>query len=390
MPTKILELELNQWTQNDPEIKLDGYAKARILVRRSSEPLGYIVLGKADLHKLPQEIQYYLDTPPSADPFYLPEANLPLVTVVVCTRNRPTSLQKCLASLRELKYPNLEILIVDNAPSDEQTKLLVAQFPDFKYACEARPGLDWARNRGIREATGEIIAYTDDDVRVDQYWVHGLVQAFERPEVMAVTGLVAPAELETEAQEYFELYGGFGRGFKAEYYLEAEQKQWYYFPLNAGRFGTGANMAYRRRFFEKFGKFDPALDVGTPTHGGGDLDMFYRVLRSGHALVYQPKALVWHYHRRDLPKLKGQLYDFGRAYFAFLTKCFITDPAKRLTILRWLLEWLVRWYAKRLIRPRGLPRLLIFYEAFGSLSGTLCYFISLRHSKRLANIKANK
>ena len=67
----------------------------------------------------------------------------------------------------------------------------------------------------------------------------------------------------------------------------------------AGMFGTGANMAYRRSLFDKIGYFDPALDVGTATNGGGDLEMFFRVLKEGYVLVYEPRAVVRHRHRRS-------------------------------------------------------------------------------------------
>src|SRR5690348_9913012 len=96
-------------------------------------------------------------------------------------------------------YPNLEILVVDNAPSSDATRDLVsARYPRVNYVVEPRPGLDWARNRAISAASGEILAYTDDDVVVDPGWVRALARAFaEDPEAMAVTGLVVPFELET-------------------------------------------------------------------------------------------------------------------------------------------------------------------------------------------------
>lgn len=133
-----------------------------------------------------------------------------LVTVVVCTRDRTNDLAMCLEALLQLDYPYLDFLVVDNAPTTNATQQLVAEkFPQVRYVCEPRPGLDWARNRAIVEAKGEIIAYTDDDVIVDAGWVKALVQPFlEDASVMAVTGLVAPYELETSAQIMFEMYGG--------------------------------------------------------------------------------------------------------------------------------------------------------------------------------------
>ena len=98
-------------------------------------------------------------------------------------------------------------------------RLVRKDFPNVQYVHEPRPGLNWARNRAILEAHGEIIAYTDDDVVVDSRWVSALVRIFsENPEVMAMTGWVVPYEIETEAQFLFEEYGGFGRGFERKWY----------------------------------------------------------------------------------------------------------------------------------------------------------------------------
>jgi glycosyltransferase involved in cell wall biosynthesis len=144
---------------------------------------------------------------------------LSTVTVAVCTRDRTADLKRCLDSLTLVNYPGLEIVVVDNAPSDESTERLVHDYPYIRYVREPRPGLDWARNRAILEARGEIIAYTDDDVVVDPTWVFSLAAVFaQEPDAMAVTGLVVPYELETEAQVQFEETGGFGRGFRRKWY----------------------------------------------------------------------------------------------------------------------------------------------------------------------------
>ena len=133
-----------------------------------------------------------------------------------------------------------------------------------------------------------IIAFTDDDVSVDAGWVEAIGRLFAgEPDVDAVTGLVVPDETDVEAQRLFEEYGGFSRGFDRRYErvdtVSCERAARRH--GGAGRFGTGANMAFRRRVFERIGLFDPALDVGTPTNGGGDLEMFFRVLKEGGTTV---------------------------------------------------------------------------------------------------------
>ena len=90
----------------------------------------------------------------------------------------------------------------------------------------------------------------------------------------------------TDAQVYFEKYGGFGCGLEARTFPPSKERTTSPDPRWAIECGTGANMAFRRSVFSEVGPFDPALDVGTPTNGGGDIEMFYRVLKEGHALRY--------------------------------------------------------------------------------------------------------
>src|SRR5439155_1648979 len=120
----------------------------------------------------------------------------------VCTRDRPDDLRRCLDGLERLAYPLLDLLVIDNAPVTEASKReVLSRNGRIRYALEHRPGLSWARNRAIAEAKGEILAFTDDDVFVDPGWVTALVEAFvSDPGTMAVTGLVVPSELETDAQ----------------------------------------------------------------------------------------------------------------------------------------------------------------------------------------------
>jgi len=289
-------------------------------------------------------------------------------------------LTQCFDSLRDLNYPALDLLLVDNASSSEGTRLLVCRdYPNIRYVLEPRPGLDWARNRVIHEAHGEIIAYTDDDVVVDPGWVRALVPVFvEDAEVMAVTGLVVPYELETEAQVLFERRGGFGRGFMKRTYGKDRQGKSRVARLHGGVFemGTGANMAFRREVFTRIGPFDTALDVGTVTEGGGDMEMFFRVLKSGFKLVYEPSAMVRHCHRSDHAQLRTQLCGWGIGFGAYLMRAFRFHPDERLALVV-LFLLAVGWHGLRLItsfvHPTDFPRDLIFAELGGLLSALLRY-----------------
>lgn len=303
------------------------------------------------------------------------------VTVAVCTRSRAHQLRGCLDALAAIEYPRslLDVLVVDNAPENDRTRELVAGYDRIRYVREPRPGLDNARNRAIREARGEILAFTDDDVSVDPAWVDAIARAFEdEPHAMCVTGLVVPDELDTSAQVMFERYGGFGRGFRRSVYRTPDGGRSAVKEYGGtGRVGTGANMAFRVRLFSQHGPFDPALDVGTPANGGGDLEMFLRVLKHGHALVYEPAALVRHRHRRTYAELRRQIANNGIGFYAYLVRTARAYPEERLQVLRlgawWLWWWNVRRFLAALIGRGRVPLDLVIAELTGSLIGLSRY-----------------
>lgn len=414
-PIKVVDLELSRSISTIEELK--DYKGLRGLVRLHGVPLGYIdapvsegcctaeTLNRLILEKHAYSIISQLLKNGLAAFNCLKELRIedlihlsvpehggewPLVTVAVCTRDRPDDMRLCLEALTQLDYPHLDILIVDNAPQTSATKELIqTSYPQVRYVCEPRPGLDWARNRAILEAKGEIIAYTDDDVVVDPGWVKNLARVFaENPEVMAVTGLVVPYELETESQVLFEHYGGFGRGFEQKWFRVAKDKPVPWYWLGTGQFGTGANMAYRRSVFETIGRFDPALDVGTATNGAGDLEMFFRVLKAGHTLVYEPAALIRHRHRRDYEKLKIQLRSNGSLFTYFLcsARAYPDQWASFLWLATWwTLFWNLRRLALTFLHPTQFPRDLILAEFMGEFSGFTTYSKARRRAAEIAN-----
>ena len=318
-----------------------------------------------------------------------PRSDTPLVTVAVCTRERPADLARCLDALRRLDYPNLDLLVVDNAPASDATEAVVRRHPCVRCVREPRPGLDWARNRAILECRGDILAFADDDVVVDPGWVDALVRVFlADPQVMAVTGLVIPDELATDAQRLFETYGGFGRGFTRRWWRGAAGRPIAGDHGGAGKFGTGANMAYRRPVFDAIGGFDPALDVGTCTNGGGDLEMFFRVIKAGHTLVYEPSAIVRHRHRRDHAPLRAQIANNGIGFYSYLVRTALACPDERRAVARLGAWWFWRWNLRRLARSQmgrePVPRELITGELVGSLRGLGRYQRARRDAARIA------
>jgi glycosyltransferase involved in cell wall biosynthesis len=302
------------------------------------------------------------------------------VTVAVCTRNRADQLEQCLTSIDALDYPAhlLDVLVVDNAPVDDSTRIVVSRHAGVRYAVEHAPGLDRARNRALQEARGDVIAYTDDDVIVEASWARAVALAFEdEPHAMCVTGLVVPDALDTEAELLFERYGGFGRGFTRKVFAVPAGGSAVQAYGGTGRFGTGANMAFRRAFLLETGGFDPALDVGTPTNGGGDLEMFLRVLADGHALVYEPSAVVRHRHRRDYASLRKQFSNNGFGFYAYLARTARERPRDRAAVIRlgvwWFWWWNVRRLIRTLLRIDAFPVDLVVAELRGSLIGPRRY-----------------
>ena len=380
---------------------------ARVLVRHQGRPLGWLQLvqpGQRISHarlrrelvvQLPQAAlrsvvrqQLDADLPPAT------ALATPFISVVVCTRDRTDSLAQCLDALLAMSYPSFEIIVVDNAPTTAMTSDCVARLRRgnarahdlLRHVHEFTPGLDWARNRGLRESRGEIVAYTDDDVRVDARWLHGLQQGFANDATQLVTGLVAPAELETDAQVIFEdFYGGMGKGMRAGVLLHTEL--YAHTRLGAHHVGVGANLAIRRQWLHALGGFDTALDVGTASHGGGDLDIIFRTLAAGGVIRYEPSALVHHHHRREMPALQRQLRDNGRAFGVYLLTRWSRHEERRLDVARyafgtWLL-WMVRRVPRRLLRREKLSIPLQLQEWLGVASAPWAWFVSYRHDRNL-------
>jgi glycosyltransferase involved in cell wall biosynthesis len=164
------------------------------------------------------------------------------ISVVVCTRDRVLSLERTLQSLARQDYPDFEVVVIDNCSRDEGVRRVVEK-SGFRYAYQERPGLDWARNLGIQVASHAIVAFIDDDALAAPGWLRGLAHGFSDPEVMAVTGLVLPAELESPAQIDFEYYGGWQRFNSFTIRKEKVPGQ----AIVGQRVGVGTNMPFARR-----------------------------------------------------------------------------------------------------------------------------------------------
>jgi GT2 family glycosyltransferase len=305
------------------------------------------------------------------------------VSVIVCTRNRPASLRACLTSLQQVNYDPIEFLVVDNAPSDAATKKVVAELsatdPRIRYTCEARPGLSRARNHGIAVARFDLLAFTDDDVIVDNAWPAALVAGFAADTNAAcVTGLIAPRSLDAPAERYFDSRYARGEAFEPRQYDLAEHREASrLYPFTAGIFGAGANFALQRDVVTRLGGFDPLLGAGAPCRGGEDIDIFVRIILAGHRICYTPCALVWHRHRDSDRALAEQVYSYGYGLGAYLAKRLLTRELPVGMLLRGIGYSAVIWArmrgASQASNFKAWGRGLAVSETLGVLAGALRY-----------------
>ena len=316
-------------------------------------------------------------------------AEAPHISVVVATRERSRSLASCLDSLARLDYTNYEVVVVDNDPVTDATASLVSGRNELnlRYVVEHRRGLAAAHNCGLEQAKGTVVAFTDDDVIVDQRWLTEVARAFRSDtNVACVTGLIMPGELKTHAQLKLETHADNGKGFTPRVFdCGTHRPADPLFPFTVGQLGSGANMSFSKDILLEIGGFDPATGVGTVSRGGDELAAFFSVLTAGYALVYQPNALIWHYHRRDLASLSNQVYGYGVGLGAYLTSVLVTHPEVIGQALRQLPAGLR--YAFHLASQRNprvgdaWPRQLAWRERRGIAFGPLAYGVSRWRSR---------
>jgi GT2 family glycosyltransferase len=382
------------------------YERAFLLVRDHGRPCGTLEVELPEGGLTEQEIKERLrdaieqrevvvmprdEAPVSISTPWL-TSKTPRVTVVVATVGRPQQLRRCIESILACDYPAFDVLIVDNSP-DSEHKLPPEDLSSLghrvSWTWESTPGLACAHNRALREVTAPIVAFTDDDVVVDSHWLSRLVAGFGvAPDVGCVTGMIFPLELETGAQALVEQSVGFNKGFEQRLFRDDRSTvDDPLFPYAAGRFGSGANMAFRTEALLAVGGFDPALGTGTRARGGDDLAAFFDIVSNGHALVYEPAAVIFHAHRRDEAALGRQAFSYGAGLTAYLMKTIMNRPARVVDIagrlpagLRYALG---SDSAKNARLPDDYSRGLVRRERAGMIVGPVLYFASRRATRDL-------
>jgi GT2 family glycosyltransferase len=233
-----------------------------------------------------------------------------MVSVIVCTHNRAHRLEQTLNSLQQMTVPFdllCELIIVDNNSSDN-TKEVIDNFRNksslnIKYVFERGQGLSRARNMGIQEASGNIIAFTDDDCIVDRYWITSISKAFHTDESIAgIGGRVL-------------LYNKMDRPISIRIY---EERATISSTDRIIKLMIGCNMAFARPVFDEIGLFDTDFGAGTRFASTEDFDFLYRVYKRGLKIIYSPDVLVYHNHgRRNDEQIRSLIkgYAVGRGAF---------------------------------------------------------------------------
>lgn len=216
----------------------------------------------------------------------------PRISVIVCTYNGARTIRDCCEGLLELNYPNFEVIVVDDGSSD--TTGAIASEYGFRVIRTPNRGLSHARNIGMRAASGEIVAYIDDDTRPDRDWLTYLAATFRETDHAAVGGPnLAPPEDGTLADCVANAPGNPTHVLITD--SEAE-----HIP--------GCNMAIRKRCLGAIGGFDPQFRVA-----GDDVDVCWRLQERGWTIGFNPAAVVWHHRRNSLRAYWRQQRGYGIA-----------------------------------------------------------------------------
>ena len=240
------------------------------------------------------------------------------ISVVICTYNRAHSLLRTLNSFDGLIIPDglqWELLLVDNNSTDH-TEAVVRKFIEgvqypMRYLFEEKQGLSNARNRGIRDAEGEIIVFTDDDATVHKEWLANIDHAFKKHDPVCVGGKIK-AEWEGDPPSW--LKGNLLNILAITDLGNSEM------VLDVPRI-WGANLSIRADMFEKYGWFDTNLgNKGKKLYGGEETEMIEKMIKNGEKVVYSPDAIVHHHipsSRMKKSYFRKWMFDKGelKAYY---------------------------------------------------------------------------
>jgi O-antigen biosynthesis protein len=215
----------------------------------------------------------------------------PRISVIVCTYNGKRTLRGCFQHLQRLDYPNFEVLVVDDGSTDQGADSATEY--GFRLIRTPNSGLSSARNTGLRAATGEIVAYIDDDAYPDPDWLRYLAAAFLRGDYVGVGGPNIPPPGGWVEECVSNSPGG-------PIHVLLTDREAEHIP--------GCNMAFRKAALLKIGGFDERFRVA-----GDDVDVCWSLQKQGGKLGFSPAAVVWHHRRNSIRGYWRQQRGYGRA-----------------------------------------------------------------------------
>ena len=223
------------------------------------------------------------------------DGDTPLMSVILCTYNRDKYIYNVLRSVAENDYPHdkYEIVLVNNNSSDNtenECQRFRADYPDIKflYCVETNQGLSYARNRGIQESHGNLLAYVDDDATVNKEYLRTYADFFDKtPEAVAAGGPILPV-YETEEPSWMSHYTR--QLVTGRLYLGDRQR-----PFAHGAYPGGGNSCYRRSVFDAVGLFNVELGrKGSSLIGAEEKDLYDKMTTLGMKFYYLPTAILYH------------------------------------------------------------------------------------------------
>jgi glucosyl-dolichyl phosphate glucuronosyltransferase len=242
------------------------------------------------------------------------------ISAVVCTRDRATWLTETLNSLLDQSLPQkeYEIIVVDNGSSDDTRAAVGSLRGEVCYFHEPIVGLSHARNRGVREARADFVAFIDDDAIAAPEWLESLHDAFQgQPRPSAIGGRI---ELTPTDDRVLRLPSN-ARGFLGELDLGSEPK-----PIAYPVVPIGLNMAIRRQVLLELDGFSPRLGrQGTSLLSNEEIEFFLRLQDSGGIVLYEPRALVRH---RVSPERLTARWQLRRSFAQGRSHCIINEVRK--------------------------------------------------------------
>ena len=297
-------------------------------------------------------------------------------SVIICTVDRFADLEECLDSLRPFRTAVAEVIVVNNGPHLTKVEEIAARH-EAKIVTEPRRGVSRARNAGILEAVGSIVAFLDDDSVADADWLPQLLSPFGESQVVAVVGSILPRSAADPLSQAFDFLH---RAQFPQTMRVMGGGDVHHFPLREALIGN-ANMAIRREAFDRYGWFDSRFGRGTRIGSGEEPDFLLRVLVGGGKIMAQPAAQILHRHRTSKQAVRRWAFRSGCAHTAILAKYFFASPCQRGAIRRYTLSR---------FRPRSMPKALAGKIKFphisfllGSLYGPAALLLSGKERKQI-------